>query len=166
MVRKTAQLGELLALPPNFLQLQKLHERPAFTAHHNFHPLAQWDSRLDFDFETPRYLTHPAPQSIKEFRKKLREKVRKELRQELLKQCKELRKVCARDFGLAGGYEHLHSIYLKRCHVRKWLGQPPKFPQLLKLHERPAVSAHQKFRPLAQWNSRLDFDFEDFSLSM
>jgi hypothetical protein len=164
--QKASQLEELVGLPPNFLQLQNFHERPAVSAHDNFRPLDQWDSRLDFDFEKPRYLTHPAPQSITEFRKKWLKKVRKELRKELLKQCKELREVFARDSGLAGGYECLHSLYLKRCHVGKWLGQPPKFLQLQKLHERPAVSAHQHFHPLAQWNSRLDFDFDKPRYSM
>jgi hypothetical protein len=62
--RKASQLEELLGEPPNFLQLQNLYERPAVSAHDNFRPLNQWDSRLDFDFEKPRYSTHPAPQSI------------------------------------------------------------------------------------------------------
>jgi hypothetical protein len=67
----------------------------------------------------------------------------------------ELRTVCASGFGLVWEYERWCAIELKVSQLEKLLGQPPKFLQLQNFRERPAVSAHHNFHPLARWNSRL-----------
>ncbi len=72
----------------------------------------------------------------------------------------QLRELCAGDFEPLWEYQRRHAIELKVSQFEELLGQPPKFLQLHNLHERPAVSAHHNFRPLARWNSRLYFGFK------